>query len=63
MKTCCRFDRIRSGFQQDIDFMSSYVERHPGAAPAKGTAKHVFTVKRNMARALSRHYERCRECG
>ncbi|MFJ9034526.1 hypothetical protein ACIRQP_40015 [Streptomyces sp. NPDC102274] len=63
MKTCQRFARIRYGFEQDIRFLTDYAERKAGTAPAKSSKKHAYTVRRNMARALSKHYERCPECG
>ncbi|MFI0743294.1 hypothetical protein ACH4PU_35255 [Streptomyces sp. NPDC021100] len=63
MKTCERFARIKAGYEQDILFLCSYAERNPGTAPAKTSAKNAFTVKRSMARALSRHVDRCLQCG
>ncbi|MFF8958684.1 hypothetical protein [Streptomyces sp. NPDC014894] len=63
MKTCQRFSRIKSGYEQDITFLRSHSERHEGKPSAKASAKHAAGAKRAMARALNRHYERCRECG
>ncbi|WP_367435160.1 hypothetical protein [Streptomyces celluloflavus] len=63
MKTCPRFARIKSGYEQDIRFLCSYAERHRGTGPAKASEKNAFTVKRSMARALNRHIDRCPECG
>lgn len=63
MKTCQRFTRIKSGFEQDIRCLRGYAERHQGSAPAKTSAKNAFSVKRNMARALNQHLDRCPECG
>ncbi|WP_405735037.1 hypothetical protein OG607_41765 [Streptomyces sp. NBC_01537] len=63
MKTCPRFTRIKSGYERDISYLRSHSERHQGTAPAKTSAKNAITVKRSMARALNRHFERCPECG
>ena len=63
MKTCNRFHRIKAGFERDIRYLSNYAERHRGSASAKTSAKNAFTVRRNMAKALIRHFERCPECG
>ncbi|MFD9817433.1 hypothetical protein [Streptomyces violascens] len=61
MKTCQRFTRIQSGFERDIHFLSK--PSVPGSPGARVNAKTAVTVKRNMARALNRHFDRCRECG
>ncbi|MCX4659149.1 hypothetical protein OG711_07695 [Streptomyces uncialis] len=63
MKTCHRFTRIRTGYEQDIQYLRSHSERHEGKPSAKASAKHAAGAKRAMARALNRHYERCPECG
>ncbi|MDX3523327.1 hypothetical protein [Streptomyces scabiei] len=63
MKTCPRLARIRSDFEKDIRFLTAYAERNVGTAPAKTSAKHAITVRQNMARAMSRHFARCPECG
>jgi hypothetical protein len=63
MKICQRFARIRSGYEQDIRFLSNHSGRHQGTAPAKTSAKNALTAKRNMARALNRHLDHCPECG
>lgn len=63
MKTCQRFASIKSGFEQDIRFLRGHAERYQGSAPAKTSAKNAISVKRNMARALNRHLDRCPECG
>ncbi|KMS76982.1 hypothetical protein ACM01_03990 [Streptomyces viridochromogenes] len=63
MKTCHRFDTIKAGFERDVRFLRGHAERHRGSAPAKTSAKNAFSVKRNMARALNRHLDRCPECG
>ncbi|BBC30736.1 uncharacterized protein SGFS_020300 [Streptomyces graminofaciens] len=63
MKTCPRMSRIRSDFEKDIRFLTVYAERKAGTPPAKTSAKQAITVKRNMARAMSRHFARCPECG
>ncbi|MFD4829216.1 hypothetical protein ACFWPV_05065 [Streptomyces uncialis] len=63
MKTCQRFSRIKSDYEQDITFLHSHSERHEGKPSAKASAKHAAGAKRAMARALNRHYERCPECG
>ncbi|MEH0658408.1 hypothetical protein ACKI1I_46325 [Streptomyces turgidiscabies] len=63
MKTCPRMSRIKSDFEKDICFLTSYAERNAGTPPAKTSAKQAITVKHNMARAMSRHFARCSECG
>ncbi|WP_327731516.1 hypothetical protein OG250_43550 [Streptomyces sp. NBC_00487] len=55
--------RIRSDFEKDIRFLTVYAERKAGTHPAKTSAKQAITVKHNMARAMSRHFARCPECG
>ncbi|MFI1358151.1 hypothetical protein ACH4TV_31895 [Streptomyces sp. NPDC020898] len=55
--------RIRSDFEKDIRFLTVYAERKAGTPPAKTSAKQAITVKHNMARAMSRHFARCPECG
>lgn len=62
MKTCPRFADLKAGFQRDIDFLRSHAARHEGSTAAKASARHALLVKRNMARALTRHYTRCRLC-
>ncbi|MFK4222184.1 hypothetical protein [Streptomyces sp. NPDC019890] len=63
MKTCPRFTRIKSGYEQDIRFLRNHAERHQGAASAKTSAKNAYGAKQRMARALTRHFESCPECG
>ncbi|MGW6745037.1 hypothetical protein ACWGDX_30610 [Streptomyces sp. NPDC055025] len=63
MRTCHRFHRIKSGFEQDIRFQKNYAQRKAGTPAAKASGKYADTVRLNMARALSRHYEHCLECG
>ncbi|MFF2508766.1 hypothetical protein ACFVTY_36180 [Streptomyces sp. NPDC058067] len=63
MKTCHRFATIKADFERDVSFLRGHAERHQGSAPAKTSAKHAVSVKRNMARALNMHLDRCRECG
>ncbi|MEV7955215.1 hypothetical protein [Streptomyces sp. NPDC088141] len=63
MRTCPRFAHIKSDFERDISFLRGHAERHAGTAPAKTSAKNALRVKGNMARALSRHFESCPECG
>ncbi|MGW2917715.1 hypothetical protein ACWDBF_07605 [Streptomyces angustmyceticus] len=63
MKTCHRFTSIKADFEQDIRFLCGHAERRQGAASAKTSWKNAVSVKRNMARALNRHLERCPECG
>ncbi|MEU9397681.1 hypothetical protein AB0D86_47900 [Streptomyces sp. NPDC048324] len=54
---------IRSDFERDIRFLTAYAVRNAGTPRAKTSAKQAITVKRNMARAMSRHFARCPECG
>ncbi|MGI5457589.1 hypothetical protein ACQEWB_31355 [Streptomyces sp. CA-249302] len=63
MKTCRRFTTIKADFERDVSFLRGHAERHQGSAPAKTSAKNAVSVKRNMARALNTHLDRCRECG
>ncbi|MCZ0975847.1 hypothetical protein O1L55_40590 [Streptomyces albulus] len=63
MKTCRRFTRIRSGYEQDIRFLTNHSDSHQGTVSGKVSAKNALAVKRNMARALNRHLDYCRECG
>ncbi|MDL2075799.1 hypothetical protein QNN03_05045 [Streptomyces sp. GXMU-J15] len=63
MKTCHRFASIKAEFERDVSFLHGHAERHRGSASAKTSAKNAVSVKRNMARALSTHLDRCRECG
>ncbi|MFI9829683.1 hypothetical protein ACIHIX_18560 [Streptomyces sp. NPDC051913] len=63
MKTCRRFATIKADFERDVIFLRGHAERHQGSAPAKTSAKNAVSVKRNMARALNTHLDRCRECG
>ncbi|MFI1886026.1 hypothetical protein [Streptomyces jumonjinensis] len=63
MKTCPRFTRIKTGYEQDITYLRNHSERHEGKPSARVSAKHALGAKRAMARALTRHYERCPECG
>ncbi|AZP17849.1 hypothetical protein EJC51_18130 [Streptomyces aquilus] len=63
MKACRRFAAIRAEFERDVSFLRGHAERHQGSAPAKTSAKNAVSVKRNMARALNTHLDRCRECG
>ncbi|MGW2720411.1 hypothetical protein [Streptomyces sp. NPDC001492] len=63
MKTCHRFATIKADFERDARFLRGYAERHEGSALAKTSAKNAVSVKRNMARALNTHLDRCRECG
>ncbi|MFB7270701.1 hypothetical protein [Streptomyces sp. NPDC056244] len=63
MRTCHRLHRIRSGFEQDILYLKNYAERKAGTATGKSSAKHADTMRQNMARALSSHFEHCPECG
>ena len=63
MKTCPRLSSIKSDFERDICFLTADAERNAGTPPAKTSAKQAITVKRNMARAMSRHFVRGPECG
>ncbi|TCR22956.1 hypothetical protein [Streptomyces sp. BK205] len=59
MKACRRFATIKADFERDVSFLRGHAERHQGSA----SAKSAVSVKRNMARALNTHLDRCRECG
>ncbi|MGW4200957.1 hypothetical protein [Streptomyces sp. NPDC004726] len=63
MKTCHRFTRIRAGHERDIQSLLNHAERHPDRISGKVSTKQAAGAKQAMARALSRHFERCRECG
>ncbi|MFJ2812179.1 hypothetical protein [Streptomyces sp. NPDC087294] len=63
MKTCHRFASIKAEFERDVSFLRGHAELHRGSASAKTSAKNAVSVKRNMARALNTHLDRCRECG
>uniref|UniRef100_A0AAU2AC22 Uncharacterized protein n=1 Tax=Streptomyces sp. NBC_00093 TaxID=2975649 RepID=A0AAU2AC22_9ACTN len=63
MKNCQRFAHIKSGFEQDIRLLRGHAERYQGSASAKTSARNAESLKRNMARALNRHLDRCPECG
>ncbi|MEU8787591.1 hypothetical protein [Streptomyces sp. NPDC048637] len=63
MKTCHRFTSIKSGFEQDVRVLRGHAKRHQGSASAKTSTTTAASLKRNMARALNRHLERCPECG
>ncbi|ULR53947.1 MULTISPECIES: hypothetical protein [Streptomyces] len=54
---------IKSDFEKDIRFLTAYAERKAGTPSAKTSAKQAITLKGNMARAMSRHFARCPECG
>ncbi|MEC4019697.1 hypothetical protein [Streptomyces sp. H27-D2] len=63
MKTCHRFARIKSGFEQDTAFLRNHAERHQGETSAKVSRAQALGSRQRMATALGRHFERCRECG
>ncbi|QYX76486.1 hypothetical protein K1J60_08155 [Streptomyces akebiae] len=63
MRTCPRMSHIKSDFEKDIRFLTAYAERKAGTPSAKTSAKQAITLKGNMARAMSRHFARCPECG
>jgi hypothetical protein len=63
MKTCSRFASIRSGFEREVHFLRSHSERYEDTAPARASANIAASTKQRMAKALSRHFERCPECG
>ncbi|MER5567219.1 hypothetical protein ACWC98_11005 [Streptomyces goshikiensis] len=63
MKTCPRFTSIRADFERDIRYLGNHASRHAGTVPAKVSARTALGTKQRMARALTRHYERCVECG
>ncbi|MFI1829529.1 hypothetical protein ACH41E_24255 [Streptomyces sp. NPDC020412] len=63
MKTCHRFTRIKSDHERDIQGLLNHAALHPNRVSGKVSAKQAIGAKYAMARALSRHFERCRECG
>ncbi|MEV7886938.1 hypothetical protein ACWD3I_29415 [Streptomyces sp. NPDC002817] len=63
MKTCQRFARIKSGFEQDIRRLRGHAERYQSSASARTSARTAVVVRRNMARSLNQHLDRCPECG
>ncbi|BAU88060.1 hypothetical protein AB0C52_24745 [Streptomyces sp. NPDC048717] len=62
MKTCDRFEKIKSEFQFDITALTNHAARHAGTNPAMASSRIAKGVRLNMARALSRHYSRCKLC-
>ncbi len=63
MITCHRFGVIKSDYEQEIRCLSGYARTHQGTPAAKTAARTALGTKQRMAKALVRHYERCRECG
>ncbi|GCD41815.1 hypothetical protein ADK70_38560 [Streptomyces rimosus subsp. pseudoverticillatus] len=63
MRTCRRFERIKSGFERDIRFMLNHAERHQGSTSGKVSQTSALGARQRMAKALSRHFQHCRECG
>lgn len=63
MKTCHRFSTIRAEYERDITFLAAHSARHTGRPVAKISAKNAVSTKQQMARALTRHVNRCPECG
>jgi hypothetical protein len=63
MRTCRRFVRISSDFQQEIRRHESHAQRHHGEPSAKTSAKLIIVTRRKMAQALARHVAFCPECG
>ncbi|WP_435210342.1 hypothetical protein [Streptomyces sp. bgisy034] len=63
MKTCERFQRLKSGYEQDIAFLRNHSQRSTGTTAAKTSATNALAMKSRMAKALGRHFERCPICG
>jgi hypothetical protein len=63
VKTCHRFQRIKSGYEQDIRFSLDHAERHDGSASATTSRTNAVNARHSMAKALNRHFEHCCECG
>ncbi|MFI1890267.1 hypothetical protein [Streptomyces jumonjinensis] len=63
MKTCHRFARIRAGHERDIQGLLNHAALYPERTSGKVSSTRAAGAKYAMARALSRHFERCRECG
>ncbi|MFJ6898209.1 hypothetical protein [Streptomyces hokutonensis] len=63
MKTCHRFNTVRTEYEREIGFMLAHSQRHEGSPAAKSSAKQAASTKKRMARALSSHVGRCPECG
>ncbi|MYU02095.1 MULTISPECIES: hypothetical protein [unclassified Streptomyces] len=63
MKTCARFERIKSGYERDITYLRNHSQRSAGTTAAKTSATNALAVKSRMAKALGRHFERCPICG
>ncbi|MEV5979597.1 hypothetical protein [Streptomyces sp. NPDC052114] len=63
MKTCERFERIKSGYERDITYLRNHSRRSAGTAAAKTSATTALAVKSSMAKALARHFAGCPICG
>ncbi|MFB6859499.1 hypothetical protein ACFCZQ_07790 [Streptomyces virginiae] len=63
MKICPRFTRIKAGFETEMGLMASHSARHAGTRSGKASAGMAVGAKQRMARALTRHYAHCPECG
>ncbi|MGW2229437.1 hypothetical protein [Streptomyces formicae] len=63
MKTCERFERIKSGYERDITFLRNHSQRSAGTKAAKTSATNALAVKSRMAKALGRHFNSCPICG
>ncbi|WP_129287534.1 hypothetical protein [Streptomyces sp. GZWMJZ-114] len=59
---CRRFDTLRAEFEREIAYFSGHSARNRGTSAGKASATHAIDARRNMARALSTHTERCPEC-
>ncbi|MET9431730.1 hypothetical protein [Streptomyces sp. NPDC003036] len=62
MKTCDRFERMKNAYETDLAVLNGHADRHAGTNPAKASSRIAKGVQLNMARALSKHYDRCRVC-
>lgn len=63
MKICRRFKIVRAEYEREIEFMLGHAARHASKPSGKSSAKQALSAKARMARALSGHIGRCRECG
>ncbi|MEU3499376.1 hypothetical protein ABZ726_00945 [Streptomyces hundungensis] len=63
MRTCDRFARIKSGYEQDITYLRNHSQRSADTKAAKTSATNALAVKSRMAKALGRHFAACPICG
>jgi hypothetical protein len=63
MRTCPRFERIKAQAEREIRMHKAHAAKHAGKQSAKQSATMAALARQGMGRALSRHYEKCPECG